>query len=126
LFQLKQPISNVVRELSDNRRLFETGPLEKCLQKLDKVENRIRYASYGYSGFFDVVKIKEAQLDQLYQFDIALVEEVDKIKANVQHMVSQSGDAKTLKSAAQALEHSIDDLDTKFSQRYQAIENPGW
>jgi hypothetical protein len=126
LFQLKAPINNIVKELSENRRLFETGPIEHVLQKLDKIENRIRYASYGYTGFFDVVKIKEAQLDQLYHFDVALVDDVDLIKAKVQHLAEQFSDAKALKAAAQELEKAVDDLDNKFSQRYQAIENPGW
>jgi len=35
LFQLKAPINTVIQELANNRRLFEVGPLEKLLQKLD-------------------------------------------------------------------------------------------
>jgi hypothetical protein len=126
LFQFKSPINAVVRELSDNRRLFETGPIERALQKLDKIENRIRYASYGYTGFFDVVKIKEAQLDQLYHFDAALINDVEMIGAHVQQLTAQVSDAKALKTAAQELEHALDELDRKFNQRYQAIENPAW
>jgi DNA helicase HerA-like ATPase len=126
LFQLKAPLHNVIRELTDNRRLFEVGPIEKALQKLDKVENRIKYASYGYAGFFDAVKIREDQLDQLYHFDLALVEDVERVKAHVQKLIAQASDSKTLKTAAQELVTAIDDLDAKFNQRYQAIENPGW
>ncbi len=126
LFQLKAPINTVVRELADNRRLFEVGPIEKALQKLDKVENRIRYASYGYAGFFDAVKIREDQLDQLYHFDLSLVDQVENIKMHVQQVLAQVADAKTLKQAVQQLASALDDLDAKFNQRYQAIENPGW
>jgi hypothetical protein len=126
LFQLKAPINSVVRELSDNRRLFETGPIERVQQKLDKVENRIRYASYGYSGFFDTVKIQEAQLDQLYQFDVALLNDVEIIRSKVDQLTSQVSDANALKAAAKELERVIDDLDNKFNQRFQAIENPAW
>lgn len=126
LSQLKPQLNNVIRELSDNRRLFEVGPIEKALQKLDKVENRIRYASYGYAGFFDAVKIQEDQLDQLYHFDLALVEDVENVKMHVQKLLSQFADARALKTAAQELIAAIDDLDAKFNQRYQAIENPGW
>ncbi len=126
LFQLKAPINTVIRELADNRRLFEVGPIEKVLQKLDKVENRIRYASYGYAGFFDAVKIREDQLDQLYHFDLSLVDQVENIKMHVQQVLTQVADAKTLKQAVQQLASALDDLDAKFNQRYQAIENPGW
>jgi hypothetical protein len=126
LGQLKGPINGVIRELSDNRRLFETGPVERVTKKLDKIENRIRYASYGYTGFFDVVKIKEGQLDQIYQFDLALVNDVELIKTKVSQMVAQVSDANALKRAAGELEQMLDALDNKFNQRFQAIENPGW
>lgn len=126
LFQLKAPINTVIQELANNRRLFEVGPIEKALQKLDKVENRIRYASYGYAGFFDAVKIREDQLDQLYHFDLSLVDQVENIKMHVQQVLAQVADAKTLKQAVQQLASALDDLDAKFNQRYQAIENPGW
>lgn len=126
LFQLKAPINNIVRELSENRRLFEVGPLERTLQKLDKLENRIRYASYGYAGFFDTVKIRENELDQLYHFDLALVEDVEKLQTVIAHLVASVSNAQALKSAAQELVTALDAMDTKFSQRYQAIENPTW
>ncbi|MEW6734907.1 MAG: zinc ribbon domain-containing protein [Acidobacteriota bacterium] len=126
LNQLKAPLNGVIRELSDNRRLFEVGPIERVLQRLDKIENRIRYASYGYSGFFDVVKIREAQLDQLYHFDVALLEYVERIKIQVQQLVAKVSDANALKATAQELSRTLDELDRKFNERFQAIENPNW
>ncbi|MBL8151029.1 MAG: zinc-ribbon domain-containing protein [Blastocatellia bacterium] len=126
LYQLKTPINQLISELSSTGRLFEVGPLDRILKKLDKIENRIRYASYGYTGFFDIVKIKESQLDQIYQFDLALLNDVEMVKARVGQMISSSGMSTTLKTAAQELERELDSLDSKFSQRYQAIENPAW
>src|SRR5213593_4386384 len=60
---LKSPLTEVTRELSSSGRLFEVGPLDAAAKKLDHLENRVRFASYGYSGFFDVVKIEQPQLD---------------------------------------------------------------
>jgi hypothetical protein len=45
---------------------------------------------------------------------------------HVQKLLAQLPDARALKTAAQELIAAIDDLDAKFNQRYQAIENPGW
>ena len=50
-------------------------------KKVDTVENRIRFATYGYSGFFDVVQIKEDQLDRIYRFDLALFSYAEKRSA---------------------------------------------
>src|SRR6201986_5187348 len=76
----KQPLNEVMRELSSSGRLFEVGPVDRVLKKLDQIENRVRFASYGYAGFFDAVKIEEPQLDRIYQFDLALVEKVERLE----------------------------------------------
>jgi len=74
---LKAPVATAVRDLTDSGRLLEVGPLERVSKKVDTIENRVRFATYGYSGFFDVVQIKEEQLDGLYHFDLKLVENVE-------------------------------------------------
>ena len=43
----------------------------------------IRHASYGYSGFFDQVKIQEAEFDRIYQYDLSLVTDVEALEASV-------------------------------------------
>src|SRR5947207_7869800 len=77
LRNLKSPLNDLMRELTNGGRLFEVGVVDAAIKKLDHLENRVRFASYGYAGFFDVVKIQQPQLDLIYQFDLALVEHVD-------------------------------------------------
>jgi hypothetical protein len=122
LQRLKSPLHNLARELSECNRLLETKPIERAASKLDKIENRIRYASYGYSGFFDVVKVREAELDRIYQFDLGLVANVEAVRAKVAELASSS-EAAALKAAARALEQAIDHLDAQFNQRHKAIES---
>ena len=52
---LKSPLTDVMRELTNAGRVFEVGPVDAAIKKLDHLENRVRFASYGYAGFFDVV-----------------------------------------------------------------------
>src|SRR6185369_4793306 len=73
LRRLKTPLTEFMKELSSTGRLFEVSPVDSAIKKLDQLENRVRFASYGYSGFFDVVKIEQDQLDSIYRFDLALV-----------------------------------------------------
>jgi hypothetical protein len=122
---LKAPLNEVMRELSTGGRLFEIGPVDHLTKKLDRVENRIRYASYGYSGFFDVVKIQQTQLDAIYQFDLSLVEQVDALEAKVNELKSNAGTADGLKAAAAAAEGAIDQLEHTFDGRYNAVNNFG-
>ena len=119
----KQPVSDFVRELSSSGRLFEVGPLERVSKKIDQIENRVRFASYGYAGFFDVVKIQEPQLDAIYRFDLALVEKVEELERQARTLSERGGSADGLKGAAAELERAADDLNRTFDERYRAIEN---
>lgn len=121
----KQPVSDAMRELSASGRLFEVGPLDRVLKKIDQIENRVRFASYGYGGFFDTVKVQEAQLDALHRFDLALVEKVEELERQARALKSRGDTAEGLKQAAEEIERAADDLNRTFDERARSIENSG-
>ena len=125
LRRLKAPLTEVMKELSSGGRLFEVTPVDSAIKKLDHLENRVRFASYGYSGFFDAVKIEQAQLDSIYRFDLALVERVDKVEAKINELKAQAGTAAGLKTAAADVATAIDKTDHAFDDRYKAINDFG-
>jgi len=120
---LKSPLTDLMRELTSTGRLFEVGPVDAAIKKLDHLENRVRFASYGYAGFFDVVKIEQSQLDSIYQFDLALVEHVDKIEAKLSELKSQAATSDGLKASCAEVTAEIDQTDHAFDERYKAINN---
>ena len=121
LRSLKAPLTEVVRELTNTGRLFEVGPVDAAIKKLDHLENRVRFASYGYAGFFDVVKIEQAQLDAIYRFDLALVEHVDKIEAEISELKTKAATSDGLKTACAETSAEIDRVGRLFDDRYKAI-----
>ena len=125
LRKVKDHLASVTRDLTDGGRLLEIAPLERLSKKVDTLENRVRYATYGYAGFFDAVKIKEQQLDAIYQFDLRLVEKVEAIEERAVALRGLSGTPTELKSGSSALEQTIDDLGNTFDTRHQAINGFG-
>jgi hypothetical protein len=121
----KQPLNDLMRELSSTGRLFEVGPVDRVLKKFDQIENRVRFASYGYAGFFDAVKIEEPQLERIYRFDLSLVEKVDELERQARELGQKSSTADGLKQSAAELERTADDLNKTFDERYRSIENFG-
>src|ERR1700749_964560 len=119
----KQPLNEVMRELSSSGRLFEVGPVDRVLKKVDQIENRVRFASYGYAGFFDAVKIEDPQLDAIYRFDLALVEKVEHFEQLARELGQKGSTAEGLKQAASELEGAVDDLNRTFDERSRSIEN---
>jgi hypothetical protein len=120
---LKTPLTEVTRDLTNGGRLFEVGPVDSAIKKLDQLENRVRFASYGYAGFFDVVKIEQAQLDAIYRFDLALVEHVDRIEARLSELKKQVATSDGLKNACAEVTGEIDNAGRVFDERYKAINN---
>ena len=45
----------------------------------DKVADRVRHATHGYSGFFDAVRIVEADLDRVYEYDLSMLQELSAV-----------------------------------------------
>jgi hypothetical protein len=121
LRRVKDAANAVMRDLTDGGRLFEITPIERVSKKVDTLENRIRFATYGYAGFFDAVQIKEQQLDALYQFDLRLVEKVEAVETQAAALGGASGTPAELKAAVAAFEHAVDDLGTTFDARQQSI-----
>lgn len=119
----KQPLTDVVRELSDTGRLFEVGPVERASKKLDQAENRVRFASYGYSGFFDAVKVQDAQLEALYRFDLMLTEKVEEIERLAREMKSKMTTGPELKESAAQLEKALDDFNKTLDERTRSIND---
>ncbi|MCA1594455.1 MAG: hypothetical protein LC754_17880 [Acidobacteria bacterium] len=116
----KEPLNEVVRAFSSTGRLARVGPADRLLKKLDQAENRVRFASYGYTGFFDAVKIDEAQLDALYQFDHALVEQLDEIARLVGEYQDKVADESYLPTA---LEGAVDKFNRTFDERHRVLDS---
>lgn len=125
LRRVKDNLSAVMRDLTDGGRLLEIAPVERLSKKVDTIENRIRFATYGYTGFFDVVQVKEQQLDAIYQFDLRLVEKVEAIETQAAALRGSTGTPTELKAAVATLEQAIDDLNVTFDSRQQAISGYG-
>ena len=123
LRSVKQPLLDVVRDLTGVGRLMEVGPLDRAQKKIDQAENRVRFASYGYAGFFDVVKVREAELDRLYQFDLSLVEKVEEIERQARELSGRAGTGDGLKQAASDFERAIDELNRTFDERHRVIND---
>ena len=82
-------------------------------KELDKSLGIIRYADQGYSGFFDLVKIREAELDKVYERDALIMEAAESFSKEFQKLAADPLDVPGLVPLREGLEQ-ITDL---FEQR---------
>jgi hypothetical protein len=80
---------------------------------LDKSIGEIRYADQGYSGFFDLVKIKEAELDRVYELDANIAELAVRFSDGFKDLAA----APLAAAGLEALHACLDQIDAAFAQR---------
>ncbi|HEY3252162.1 MAG TPA: hypothetical protein VGK25_13715 [Ignavibacteria bacterium] len=115
-------LKNTVLNLSQRGMLFESDGIDKLDKKLQQVVNKFRSAARGYSGMFDVVKVKEDKLNQLYQFDVNLFGNVEGISAACTEMETNSKSGVDIKPSIEKVSAVLDEIIKQFDSR-EAILN---
>jgi hypothetical protein len=123
LEQNKTKIKNTVLNLSQNGKLFETENINKVDKKNENVIAKFRSAARGYSGAFDVVKIKEEKLTMLYEFDSSLLDEVENIGKLFSELESASAANQETKDSLSKVSLALDDILKKFDERESLLRS---
>ena len=87
----KDNVRNISQKITDRRYLDILTDMDRLVAKMDRIAEKINHASYGYIGFFDIVKVKEENLDRMIAFDNQLLDSVNTLTA--EHRRFQSATA---------------------------------
>jgi len=119
-FQSQVDRLNRVQERLLTRGDFATlEVLDKARTRLSHLAERLRTASYGYSGFFDRARrLDLADLDRLYVLDLELANGVERIG----DLLAQMGLGERVSELAQRLLDELDRLHRVFEQRRHLID----
>jgi GTP-sensing pleiotropic transcriptional regulator CodY len=117
LTQNKTKIKNAVSNLSKNGKLFETADIDKIDKKNENAIAKFRSAARGYSGAFDVVKIKEEKLNMLYEFDSNLFGYIENISSLFTELENNSAANTDVRDTINKISAALDDLLKKFDER---------
>lgn len=84
-------VGEIQRQLVSQGSLEWVDDLEAAALKLRTFVDRVKGAAYGYAGFFDTVRINESELDKLYSYDTALLENVGKVAGAIDNVTASIG-----------------------------------
>ncbi|MHC1709505.1 MAG: hypothetical protein AB9819_03760 [Methanomassiliicoccales archaeon] len=122
-------------QLEDARRaLVKKNPMSKALEEMGgvvnamkRVEGEILHAEVGYSGISADIKIKDDELNLLYEYDASMIESlnfIDDALIRVPDMVRSENDA-DLRDAVETVRTRVDGLESRFKRRKAAITGTG-
>lgn len=119
----KNDLREINQKLADRRYFDVLIDMDRLSAKVDRVVEKVNHASYGYSGFFDAVKVKEENLDRMIDFDNKLLDsvnglttEIDAFKADI-----ASGNTSNLKSRVDSVTNKLESLEGTFDSREEVI-----
>lgn len=116
-----QRISSIQRDLVNAGQLEVLDEVEIASTRLRQFIDRIKTAAYGYSSFFESVKINEAELEKVYQYDLALVTMGDEIANAVDNLEASVG-TDGLPAAIRNLNQKAQDCVTAFDKRIELMK----
>jgi hypothetical protein len=119
--ELYKRASALQTELIGQGKLEFVDDLEQAAIKIQTFRDKVMTATYGYSGFFDAVKINEKELEAVYNYDMAFFDLGEQIAHALDNVEASLGDDTGLPAAIRNLITLARDALEVFERRYEVI-----
>lgn len=113
--EIIERIERIASDWAGDGELDYLDDLEQISGRLNRAADNLRYADYGYSGFFDLVKIDEEDLHRFYEYDLSLRSFIADVSDGVDALADATDDE--IEEALAELDADIDDLNEMIAER---------
>lgn len=120
---LRARLFEVYREIIDKGMAEIWEEMDRIISKIDLLSERINHASYGYTGFFDIVKVDEKKLDRMITFDYTLIEKINDLSSKVDKITAlvREKDEKNIKQELINISNTLSTFEEYLSDRKNEI-----
>lgn len=119
LKETEDDLKKVFQRLSDERLYMPMENMDRLVMEFDRMKARVDHASYGYSGFFDVLKIQEEDLDSMLSFDSNLIDSIEALAEEVKALKEVRPEG--VNSRLETIKSSLSKLEEAFNVREEKI-----
>lgn len=120
LVEIRGGVTEILNAVSDRKSAPWSELLEERARKLDVIADAVRYAPYGFSGFFDASEIREDTLERILEADLLLFDDLDALQALVGGAQPQQS-GMDLQSFLTPLDEAICRLERHLIQRDKVL-----
>jgi hypothetical protein len=114
-------LAQIEKLLLDGGGLMYMSRTASAKTKIQTYHDRIKAASPGYSGFFEAVKVDEADMEALYRFDEMQFEFADRFRAALDALQAAATSKQGIDEAILALDSLSIEANNAFSRREEAL-----
>jgi hypothetical protein len=121
LGEQRRQLAELQRDLLEGGGLSLVDELDRAVTKVQNLADKIKTASYGYAGIFDAVKVKEEELDALYEFDEDMLGHVSTIQTAIDALTNAIGGNNEVEAAIRNVVSAAENAGTTWRQRESVI-----
>lgn len=118
----KSAIQDVGETLMSGGGLSHLTALDSLTNKLDRIVERTRHASAGFSSFMDRNVVDTSRLDRIYEHDLSLLEGVDGLDALIDAMDTAAESNDNVPQAIKKVKKALDALDGQLDTRDKILK----
>jgi hypothetical protein len=117
----RQRMDDLQRQMISAGRLEYLDEMGNATTKLQTFIDRVRKATYGYAGLFDAVRVKEDELDRLYDFDNQLMAYAERLSAALNEVETSIPSGEGLAESVRTVLSICAEANRTFDDREQVI-----
>lgn len=119
LAQQRTRAEDIAGQMLTGPGMMQLDDMGKGNTRLQTLIDKVKTAAQGYAGFFDAVKVKEDELDVLYDFDSQMVYHVDEIGAALDQLQAtlDAGETDKIAPAVRHYVTAVTNASAQFDKR---------
>ncbi|MBN2135738.1 MAG: hypothetical protein JW737_08420 [Acidobacteria bacterium] len=107
-------------DLTNAGKLKLLDDIDRITAKLRKIADSTRHASYGYTGVFDQIKMRDEELDTLFRYDVEILDAIKGLMVDADTFVASEADEAAVKDFDKKVK-AVDDI---IQKRKQIFDEP--
>lgn len=127
LGDIRERIELCRQDLTKNMEMDLLNSIGALMNHITSTENRVRHAEQGYSGVSADYNIREEELNRMYEWDLNLISDIEKISNAVNSLQAtiNTGNTADINQKINEVENDIRAFNSLFDTRIQTIADLG-
>lgn len=119
---LKVKIKDVQAEMLRGGDMSQMARLGDLGNRIDRITERVRHASEGYSGLMAKTQVNEEELARIYEYDLSLVNQLAHCNEAYQALEAAANARENVPARVADLEKSLREFDSKIDEREKLLK----
>lgn len=127
LGDIKERIELCRQDIAKNMEMELLNEIGELMNHITSTENRVRHAEQGYTGISMDYQIREDELNMMYEWDLNLISDIEKLSNSVNSLQTTIGTGNTtdINQKINDVENEIRAFNSLFDKRVQTIADLG-